>query len=413
MEHNIWWLNHHAKLPVNGTGGRHYSLAKSLQKHGYKVIIFNGTFDHVVGSFDKHNTEAEINHVPVLRTYDGVDFYSIPTPAYKGNASIGRVKNMLVFYFGAMKYLRVEIDIPKPDLIIGSVVHPFAAYAGYRLSKYYKVPFVYEVRDLWPMTLVELGRISPYHPFVLLLDKLDGFLAKKSEFIIITAPLIKNHYKKRFGIPEEKCLWITNGTSFTKKTPSLLRRTGEDDVIEVGYTGTIGLANGIKEFLVELTHVPQEVLKRFRFTFVGDGPLKQELAIYAYDKELPVVFQDGVSKDKIWDILNNFDMLLVVLLSTDLYRHGISMNKMADYHAAARPIIMIGKAAENPVLISGSGYVKEQMGSLPKLLEEILYDSKEEYELKASLGRKYALEQYDWDKLALKLNEKLSSIFEN
>ena len=412
MTKHIWWINHHAVPPTVPGGTRHFSLAKSLKKLDYETTIINGSFDHLNSHFEEKGDFGQNLKEPLLRTYDGVDFCSIPTPPYKGNASIGRVKNMLAFYFGAMKYLRGKTELTKPDLIIGSVVHPFAAYAGYRLSKFYKVPFVYEVRDLWPMTLVELGRISPYHPFVLLLDKLDGFLAKKSEFIIITAPLIKNHYKKRFGIPEEKCLWITNGTSFTKKTPSPLRRTGENDVIEVGYTGTIGLANGIKEFLVELTHVPQEVLKRFRFTFVGDGPLKQELAIYAHDKELPVVFQDGASKDKIWDILNSFDMLLVVLLSTDLYRHGISMNKMADYHAVARPMIMIGKAAENPVLISGSGYVKEQMGSLPKLLEEILYDSKEEYELKASLGRKYALEQYDWDKLALKLNEKLSSIFE-
>lgn len=411
LDKYIWWLNHHAAKPVNSVGERHFSLAKSLSQFNIKAIIITGTYDHNMG-YRFPELKSDINS-PVLRTYDGVDFCSIPTPPYKGNASIGRVKNMLAFYFGVMKYLRGKTELPKPDLIIGSVVHPFAAYAGYKLSKYYKVPFVYEVRDLWPRTLVELGKISSKHPFVILLDKLDGFLAKKAKLIITTAPLMKNHYKERFGIDETKCLWITNGTAFTKKTPTPMRTIEDNDVIQVGYTGTIGFANGIREFLEELNNVPKDIVKRFNFTFIGSGPFKETLANYAEENDLPVVLKDSVSKDRLWDILQEFDMFLVNLLKSDLYKNGLSMNKMADYHAAARPIIMIGKAAENPVLISGSGYVKEQMDNLTKLLEEILYGSNEEYELKASLGRKYALEQYDWDKLALKLNEKLSSIFEN
>lgn len=407
MGKNIWWINHHAKLPVNGAGGRHYSLAKSLQKHGYKVTIVNGTFDHIVGSFDKHNTEAEIKHIPVLRTSDGVDFCSIPTPPYKGNASIGRVKNMLAFYFGAMKYLRGKTEIPKPDLIIGSVVHPFAAYAGYRLSKYYEVPFVYEVRDLWPMTLVELGRISSKHPFVILLDKLDGFLAKKAKLIITTAPLMKNHYKESFGIPEEKCLWITNGTSFTKNTPTPMRRIGEDDVIEVGYTGTIGLANGIKEFLEELVNVPKDIVKRFKFTFVGPGPLKEALAHYAEENALPVVFKDSVPKDQVWDLLQEFDFLLFCLIESKLFKNGISPNKLADYHSAGRPIIELVSCDSSPVQSSGAGYHADSFGELTKILSAICSADQEEYTEKGEKGYLFAQEQYDWDKLAEKIHESL------
>ena len=178
MTKNIWWINHHAVPPVVPGGTRHFSLAKSLKKLGYETTIINGSFDHLNSHFQEKGDFGKNLKEPLLRSYEGVDFYSIPTPYYVGNASIGRVKNMIAFYFGAMKYLRGVKELPKPDLIIGSVVHPFAAYAGYRLSRYYNVPFIYEVRDLWPRTLVELGRISSKHPFVILLDKLDGFLAK-------------------------------------------------------------------------------------------------------------------------------------------------------------------------------------------------------------------------------------------
>lgn len=403
----IWILNHHACPPRVGSLQRHFYLAESLKKIGYETTIINASFDHLNSHFSEKGDFGQNLKEPLLRSYEGVDFCSIPTPYYEGNASFGRIKNMLAYYFGAMKYLRGKIDVSKPDLIIGTTVHPFAAYAGYRLSKYYKVPFVYEVRDLWPRTLVELGKISPVHPFVLLLDKLDGFLAKKASLIITTAPLMKNHYKERFGIHEEKCLWITNGTVFTEKTPSPMREVVENDVIEVGYTGTIGLANGIKEFLEELNNVPKEIVKRFKFTFVGSGPLKNALTFYAKEHALPVVFIDQIPKEQVWDLLNYFDMLLMVLLSTDLYRHGISANKMADYHASQRPIIMIGNAAENPVLISGSGYLTEKMEGLQILLKNILNATFYDYELKASLARKYALEQYDWEKLALKLKKRL------
>lgn len=405
MEHHIWWLNHHADKPVNSVGGRHFSLAKSLIQFGINTTIITGTYGHNSGyRFSELNSDIKS---PVLRTYDGVDYCSIPTPSYKGNASVGRVKNMLAFYFGAMKYLRGRTDIPKPDLIVGSVVHPFAAYAGYRLSKYYNVPFVYEVRDLWPRTLVELGRISSKHPFVILLDKLDGLLAKKAKLIITTAPLMKNHYKERFNISEDKCLWVTNGTAFTKNDPAPMRVIGKNDVIQVGYTGTIGLANGIKEFLEELENVPKETLKRFNFTFVGEGPLKKELAAYSLEKGLPVKFKDSVPKDQVWDLLQEFDFLLFCLIESKLFKNGISPNKLADYHSAGRPIIEIVSCDSSPVQSSGAGYHADSFGELPKILSAICSADQEEYTEKGKKGYLYAQNQYDWDKLAEKIHESL------
>jgi len=407
MTKNIWWINHHAVPPVVPGGTRHFSLAKSLKKLNYETTIINGSFDHLNSHFQEKGDFGQNLKEPLLRSYEGVDFYSIPTPYYVGNASIGRVKNMLAFYFGAMKYLRGKTELPKPDLIIGSVVHPFAAYAGYRLSKYYKVPFVYEVRDLWPRTLVELGRISSKHPFVLLLDRLDGFLAKKAEIIITSAPLMKNHYKERFGIKLEKCLWITNGSVFTRKTPSPMRKIEENDPIKVGYTGAIGLANGIKEFLEELKNVPKETLKRFKFTFVGGGPLKQELAAYSLEKGLPVEFKNSVPKDQVWNLLQEFDFLLFCLIESKLFKNGISPNKLADYHSAGRPIIEIVSCDSSPVQSSGAGYHADSFGELPKILSAICSADQKEYTEKGKKGYLYAQEQYDWDKLAEKIHESL------
>lgn len=407
MTKNIWWINHHAVPPVVPGGTRHFSLAKSLKKLGYETTIINGSFDHLNSHFQEKGDFGQNLKEPLLRSYEGVDFYSIPTPYYVGNASIGRVKNMLAFYFGAMKYLRGKTDIPKPDLIIGSVVHPFAAYAGYRLSRYYNVPFIYEVRDLWPRTLVELGRISSKHPFVILLDKLDGFLAKKAKLIITTAPLMKNHYKERFGINEDQFLWVTNGSVFTKKKPTAMRTIEENDVIQVGYTGNIGYGNGIRNFLQALSIVDQDLLNKFKFLFVGEGPFKKELAAYAKEKELPVEFKDSVPKDRVWEILQKFDFLLFIIIETPILKFGISSNKLSDYHSAGRPIIEIVSCNSSPVQSSGAGYHADSFGELPKILSAICNADQEEYIEKGEKGYLFAQENYDWDNLAKKIHESL------
>lgn len=410
MTKHIWWLNHHAIPPVVPGGTRHFALAKSLEKRDFKTTVVNGSFDHLNSHFEENEEFGQNLKEPLLRSYEGVDFYSIPTSYYEGNASISRVKNMLSYYFGCMRYLKKNSIIQKPDIVIGSVVHPFAAYAGYRLSKYHKVPFIYEVRDLWPKSLVELGRISPKHPFVILLDKLDGFLAKRAKLIITTAPLMKNHYKENYHIPEERFLWITNGTDFINNAPSQMREIGKNETIRVAYTGVIGFANGIKDFLQELDKAPKEVLSRFNFAFIGDGPFKKEVQSYAQEKGLPVRFEDPVPKDKIWDIFQEYDFLLFTLIESPLFKYGVSPNKLADYHAAGRPIIEIVTCDSSPVQNSKAGYHISSFGELPQLLSKIIKTDPNEFLAMGAKGRIYAQEQYNWDNLAGKIEQNVRKI---
>jgi len=83
---------------------------------------------------------------------------------------------------------KINAEIKKPDVIIGSSVHPFAALTGYKLSTYHKILFIFEVRDLWPQTLIDLGEISPKHPLVIVLKKLEKFLYRKASKIIVLLP---------------------------------------------------------------------------------------------------------------------------------------------------------------------------------------------------------------------------------
>ena len=417
MKH-IWWINHHAVPPIVPGGTRHYSLAKEIMKLGdYKVTIINGSFDHLTPHFEEGAEWGANLSEPIIRNYEGVDFCSLPTPSYEGNASFGRIKNMRAFYKNAIKYLSPHnlTIIGKPDMIIGSTVHPLAAYAGYRLSKLYHVPFVYEIRDLWPLTLIEIGKISKYNPVALAFEYLDKKMAKAARLIITTAPLMKNYYIENYKIDDSKFIWITNGSSFICASPqNILFDKKDSKILRIGYAGTLGYANGLCELLDVLARIPHNIVKCFSFTFIGNGPLetilKERVKKYNFDN---VFFKDAVPKNEIYNILSNFDFLLFSLTKSPIFRYGISPNKLADYHAVGKPIIEIVSAEQTPVLMAQSGYHLDDLLELPSLLSQILDDDEDTFVRMASNAYKFAKEHYSWERLAQKLNQKIKYIEEN
>lgn len=416
MKH-IWWINHHAIPPVVPGGTRHYSLAKEIMKLGdYKVTVINGSFDHLTSHFEEGSEWGAHLESPTLRNYDGVDFYTLPTPYYKGSISISRIKNMLVFYKNAMHYLcpeKLQMNIAKPDLIIGSIVHPFAAYAGYKLSKLYNVPFVYEVRDLWPLVLVKIGKISRFNPLVVLFRYLDRVMANNAKLIITTSPLFKKYYIEEYHIEENKLIWITNGSILVNDSnPIESRKPNNSTLIKVGYTGSISLGYGIDLFLQRLRLIDKNVLNHFVFTFVGNGPEKSKFMEYCNRENLPVVFQNPVPKNKVAELLKQFDVLLAILISSPLSEYGISFNKLADYHAVGKPILMVGDVAQNPVDLADSGFLCKNIENLEATLKEIQNCSDENFWEKANNAQAYALKNYHWPTLAKRLLERLNPLME-
>jgi glycosyltransferase involved in cell wall biosynthesis len=408
----LWWINQHARPPIFAGGTRHFNLAKRLCSLQNDVMIVNGTFDHL-GNIVL--PEEQFSGNSIFHTYGGVPFLSISLPQYSGNASLGRIRNMYSFYLKTLKALSPnESKYGKPDIIIGSTVHPWAAYAGYKLSQMYNIPFVYEVRDLWPLTLMELGRIKKWNPLVFYFDRIDKILSKKASLIITTAPLMKKYYIERWGLPENKFLWITNGTNLStdseyEANQGLLAKKKERSPFQVVYTGALGRANGLIDILQVISAHKKE-LSNFEFHFWGDGPLKESLSRYIEHNNLPCFIHKSVPKERLISVLQSADALLFYLRSSKLYEYGISLNKVADYHAAGKPIIAVGQCAKNPVLESGAGFVIPSAQNLPEALLKFQDLSTEERNKMSENGLKYAQEYYDWGKLAEKLNTQLKKL---
>jgi glycosyltransferase involved in cell wall biosynthesis len=333
---NIWIINHHTLTPDMGGGTRHYDFASELVKRGHTVTIVASSFHY--SKYKEMKEYKDKNYIQ--ESIDGVDFIWIKTPSYVGNG-LGRVLNMLSFTYTALKIIP-KLKLKKPNIVVGSSVHLFAVYVAYKLSKIYKIPFVMEVRDIWPQTLIDMG-ISKFHPFVILLGFLERFLYKKADKIISNLPYAYEHIQKYVSV--DKFVWISNGVNLDQV---IYKEKKITDNFVIGYTGAIGMANNLS-ILVDVAEKLQDKADIF-IRIIGEGAEKVNLKEKIKLKNLKnIVVEDSVAKVEVYDVLYDCDLLYVGLKDSPLYRFGISMNKIYDYMASGRPILFSSKARNNPI----------------------------------------------------------------
>lgn len=398
---NIWILNHHALTPDMSGGTRHYDFAKELLKRGHKVTIVASSFH-----YSKYQEMKEYkNKEFLLETIDEVDFIWIKTPPYIGNG-LSRVKNMLSYSSQVLKIVP-KLNLKKPDIIVGSSVHLFAVWSAYKLSKRYNTPFVMEVRDLWPQTLIDMG-ISKWHPFIISLGWLEKYLYKKADKIISNLPYAYD-YIGQF-VKREKFIWISNGVDLTniKYIPK-----EKNDKFIISYTGAIGVANNLQILLDVAKNLKEN--KNIYFRIVGDGAEKQMLKRFIIINDLQnVSIENPVPKNEVSKILESSDVLFVSLKDNPLYKYGISLNKLFDYMASGRIIIFAGNSKNNPIKDANAGYSisPDNVDLLEKTILEIYNLPNEDRIVIGQDIRKYAEENYSIEILVNKFEKLLKDEME-
>jgi glycosyltransferase involved in cell wall biosynthesis len=179
----VWLVNHYALPPQRAGGTRHYALARELIRRGHEVTLIASSVDYM------RRQEAHLapNERARLEQVGEVPFLWLRTLPYQGN-SLRRVGNMLSFAFR----LRREAPraLPRPDVVVGSTPHLFAAWAAYRLARRYQVPFVLEVRDLWPEFAIDMGVLT--NPILIRTSRwLESFLYNRADHLLVNSPAIK------------------------------------------------------------------------------------------------------------------------------------------------------------------------------------------------------------------------------
>lgn len=343
---SVWIVNHYAQEPGGPGGTRHHALARHLPEHGWQATIIAGSSELNTGRQRLAPGESSRRE-----SHEGVPFCWLRAESHAGRGS--RLLGMLAFALRVVGTACLR-DLPPPDAVIGSSVHPFAAWAGLRLARRYRVPFIFEVRDLWPQTLVDMGAAKEGSLAVRLLRRLEVHLYKAAGRIVVLMPKADD-YIARLGIARDRIVWIPNGVDLADAEPSPLPPPRE--FFSLMYFGAHGQANGLDNMLAAMARLTGFGLERpVRLRLIGDGPSKPALVVQARQMGLNnVVFEPPVPKAAIPALAAEADAFVVNLIDLPLYRYGISLNKLFDYLAAGRPIVFAGASANNPVAEAGAG----------------------------------------------------------
>ena len=348
MRH-VWLLNHYANPPVFPGSARHHCLGKYLPDHGWKMTLLVSSVIHLS---DRQMLARGTGHQ--LETVEGVPYLRLRVPTYSGN-SVRRVMNMAGYCARALDP-RSTREIDRPDLVVGSSVHPFAALTGSMLARRYGVPFVFEVRDLWPETLIARGRLAETSPTAKVFCKLEEYLYRQAAYTVSLLPQA-HEYIARYGIPEHRVVWVPNGVDW--KSYAEPRPIAHKDTFDFMYFGAHGISNDL-DLLIDAFHGLQQRYqgkRPVRLRMIGDGPVKADLQARAAQLGVRnISFESTRPREEVPLFAAEADAVVLTLRDLGrLYRYGISLNKLYDYLAAGRPVVSASAAVNDPVAEAGAG----------------------------------------------------------
>ena len=346
---NIWWFNQYAGAPNQAGHTRNYSLAYYLKKQGHQVTLISSDFNH----FSLKTRLDKTGETFTFEEINGVEFLWVAEKTH-GSNYLSRLLSMFSFARLCRQLIHLR-QLKKPDIIIGSSPSLIAAHAACKIAKTLNVPFVLEVRDIWPLAIVDLKNISAFNPLIMYMKFLEKRLYQQSAGIIAAMPYF-SHYLIDEHIKVDKLIYIPHGIDYDlfKGVGDLIKK----DKFVVIHAGKFAVANHLVTVLeaaqILKQHQPDLPIE---FWLIGDGPDKAALELMAENKQLVnVKFFAPLPKDKIYEFMQQADAFLLHVKKAEVYRYGATTNRLSDYLASGRPLIYaFSSNSYDPVTLSGCG----------------------------------------------------------
>ena len=401
MKNNIWIINQYCGSKVHGMNFRSWYFAKELKKKGYNPHIISASYSHLF--YKLPITKGKFT----LEDVDGIPFTWVKVSKYKGSQSIGRVLVMIQFMLNL--FFLPKKKLKNPDVIIVSSLSPLPIINAYLWSIKYKAKLIFEVRDIWPLSLVEIGGFSKLNPLVLFFGWFEKFAYKKADKVISLLPNAKPHMESR-GMNKDKFVHIPNGFNLEEMKKSKELDKSISNLIPkkkfiVGYTGSLGASNAM-EYLIEASN-QLENNENIHFVIFGKG---QHLEKLKNNAKKNVSFLGQIDKSQIQSAISFFDVCYIGWHNHPLYRFGISPNKIFDYMYGGKPIIHSVNTFNDFVQIAEAGISipPENPKEIANVVSEISKLEDEKLKEWGENGKKYVEENHTFSHLT----ELLISTFE-
>lgn len=358
----ILYISQYFPPEMGAPSARASELARHWAESGHDVSVLTGFPNHPTGVVPPE-WRRRLRHLAYQEKIGQVNVYRTwlwPLPNRKAHE---RMRNYASFCLSAG--LR-GLTLPRSDVIIASSPQLLVGLSGCWLAFTRQVPFVFEVRDLWPESLTAVGVGGEDSLLHHTLGAVAKFLYEQSDHIVVVTSAFKGHLMQRWRVPAKKIDVVENGVEtdlFAPAEPAanigLRKELGAEFGFLVCYIGTMGMAHGL-ETLLEAAARLQSENPNVVFVLIGEGAEKERIKAVAHTRGLANVrFLDQQPREKIPDFISASDACLVLLKKTDVFKTVIP-TKMLEFMSCARPVILgVEGQAQEIIENAGAGIVIE------------------------------------------------------
>ncbi len=329
---HVAYLHQHFSTKSGATGTRSYEMSLRLMKAGHKVTMLCGAYD--VGDPGQGGSDRVTEH-----DIDGIRVLRIAEPYGNRMSFTRRVRAFLGFAKTAGKLVG-RLDA---DLVFATSTPLTVGLPGMKGAKRLKVPFVFEVRDLWPEIAIALDVIR--NPgLIWYTRRLERKIYRAAERIIALSPGIKDGICST-GYPKDRVPMIPNGCDLDLFKPQdgapIDERFGSADEFRLVFTGAHGLANGLDAVLDAIAELQRRGENGFRFIFIGQGSQRDRLVERSRQEGLDPMtsWVPSIPKNELASVLPQMDVGLMILRNLPSFYYGTSPNKFFDYIACGLPVL--------------------------------------------------------------------------
>lgn len=405
-------LSHFAGAPKYGMVFRNHTWASELVKQGHDVTVVASNYSHT------RNSQPETSGYITKEDIDGAQYLWVKGFSYNPKSAIMRI--LAMFWFTFQTYFfppKLEDDY---DVIVMSSPQPFTILTASKWAKKFNAKLIYDIRDLWPLTLVEIGGQSKRNPLIWLMQKMEDYSCKVADLV---TPVQKDCeiYLKQRGLRDGRFMHISNGITDKdlyepKNTPLpsehtvLLKQLKNEGKFIIGYAGAIGLANCLHTLVEALSNTDEKI----HAVCVGHGNFHDQLIEQAKSLgvESRLHFLPAIKRPQVNDFLKNIDVAYITFRKADMYKLGVSPTKLNDYMAACKPVLYPVDEVNNPIDQSQGGVSCEAENSeaIAQGLNHLASLSQKELEKLGQQNRKWLEENHRVSEQMKNLVEKLESL---
>lgn len=392
---SIWIISKYVSSAEYGFESRLFALAREFRKIGREPVIISSDSNHLA-SYPRFSSRY------TREVLGGCETWWIRTMRYAKTASLRRVLSWLDF---ELKLLLMPTKrLPAPDVIIVSSLSLLTVLNGIRLRRRYRCKLVFEIRDIWPLTLVEEGGYSDSNLLVKLLAWVERYGYRHSDLVIGTMPNLAEHVAAVAGdgIACECVPFGFDPSAFEHQDrlpPDYPVERIPDGKFVIGYAGSIGLSNALDTIIACAVELAAD--ERYFFAFLGGGDYRERYVEETRHLD-NVVFLPKVQRTQVQAVLRRCDVLYFAVHDSPVWKFGMSLNKLIDYMMAAKPVLASYSGYPSMLDEAGCGEFLPA-GDVAALKDAIhRYSSMGSEQLAAmgEAGRGWLLANRRWDVLA-------------